>query len=660
MNMKSENYKGIFKVAVVLSLSLLTFLTRFGEVYNSTLFYASSIFVFLVFAIFLISNSLRNKSFRIDTYLVVFSITLFISLFFTHYLNYSIRHFLGFFSAILFSILIFNLKDDNDNLQFFLKSILFIGTAFAFVSYLFYYSVNFGVLPSLSLYAQKYSFVVNVNDILISLWQYQNSFAAFLVLLIFIAFGSFFYDKNIYKRIFYFAISVFLIFALIITGSRGGYIAFAIALVIFTIFSKREFLKVLSFELLAIVIALLISPLYASPFTFDVILNKNTQLAQFVEGVYDSSLGMRVYMAKFTIEYFIKHPFKPVGLGGFQDVYCMYRTVIDGVRFDPHSLLLRLLIETGFWGLIAFLLFALSSLYDGLKRLKSNTDFLYLGLFAGTVGLFAHMSVDVDSLEIVTLFYLFTGLMLLKKDSEIVQLKPKKFLALSISVLFFAFSFVLTPKLIGSLYALSGDVSFKNGNIPSAIENYKIAIDLDFTNATYHYLLGESLKKENPIEAIKEYEIASNINKLDFRYPYAIGTLYLDIGNKKAIEYLERASNLYPTNTEIKGLLGISYVLLDKDFEKANLIADEVLKFDSNSSNGNILKGFILLNDKNYKEAREYFVKGIKAQSKNPYGQLGLAFYYNALGDREQIKERFRYLQALDPILAKTYSYLLN
>jgi len=647
-------------VAVVVFLALLTFLTRFGEVYNSTLFYASSIFVFLVFAIFLISNSLRNKSFKIDISLVVFTITLFISLFFSHYLNYSIRYFLGFFSAILFSVLIFNLKDDSDKLQFFLKSILFIGTAFAFVSYLFYYSVNFGVFPSLSLYAQKYSFVVNVNDILISLWQYQNSFAAFLVLLIFIAFGFFFHDKNIYKRIFYFAISVFLIFALIITGSRGGYIAFAVALVIFTILSKREFLKVLSFELLAIVIALLISPLYASPFTFDVILNKNTQLAQFVEGVYDSSLGMRVYMAKFTIEYFIKHPFKPVGLGGFQDVYCMYRTVIDGVRFDPHSLLLRFLIETGFWGLIAFLLFSLSSLYDGLKRLKSNTDFLYLGLFAGTVGLFAHMSVDVDSLEIVTLFYLFTGLMLLRKDSWIVQLKLKKFFALSIAVLFFAFSFALTAKLIGSLYALSGDVNLRNVNITSAIENYKKAIDLDFTNATYHYLLGESLKKENPTEAIKEYEIASTINKLDFRYPYAIGTLYLDMGNKKAIEYLERASNLYPTNTEIKGLLGISYVLLDKDFEKANLIADEVLKLDSNSSNGNILKGFILLNNKNYKEAREYFVKGIKAQSKNPYGQLGLAFYYNALGDREQIKERFRYLQALDPILAKTYSFLLK
>jgi tetratricopeptide (TPR) repeat protein len=321
---------------------------------------------------------------------------------------------------------------------------------------------------------------------------------------------------------------------------------------------------------------------------------------------------------------------------------------------------LRLLIETGFWGLIAFLLFSLSSLYDGFKRLKSNTDFLYLGLFAGTVGLFAHMSVDVDSLEIITLFYLFTGLMLLKKDSWIVQLKLKKFFAISVAVLFIAFSFVLTPKLIGSLYALSGDVNLRNGNITSAIENYKIAIDLDFMNATYHYLLGESLKKENPVEAIKEYEIASTINKLDFRYPYAIGTLYLDMGDSKAIEYLERASNLYPTNTEIKGLLGISYVLLDKDFEKANTIADEVLKFDSNSSNGNILKGFILLNDKNYKEAREYFVKGIKAQSKNPYGQLGLAFYYNALGDREQIKERFRYLQMLDPILAKTYSYLLK
>jgi len=658
MNMKSENYKGILKVALVVFLAFLTFFTRFGEVYNSTLFYASSIFVFLVFAIFLISHSLINESLKIDISLVLFAITLFISLFFSHFLNYSVKHFLGFFSAVLFSLLIFNLKDGSDDLQFFSKSILFIGTAFAFVSYLFYYSVEFGVLPSLSIYAQKYSFVA--YDILISLWQYQNSFAAFLVFLIFIAFGFFFHDKNIYKRIFYFAISVFLIFALIITGSRGGYIAFAVALVIFTIFSKREFLKVLSFELLAIVIALLISPLYASRFTFDVILNKNTQLAQFVEGVYDSSLGMRVYMAKFTIEYFIKHPFKPVGLGGFQDVYCMYRTVIDGVRFDPHSLLLRLLIETGFWGLIAFLLFTLSSLFDGFKRLKSNTDFLYLGLFAGTVGLFAHMSVDVDSLEIVTLFYLFTGLMLLKKDSWIVQLKPKKFLALSIAVLFIALSFVLTPKFIGSLYALSGDVHLRNGNNPSAIENYKIAINLDFTNATYHYLLGESLKKENPVEAIKEYEIASNINKLDFRYPYAIGTLYLDMGNSKAIGYLERASNLYPTNTEIKGLLGISYVLLDKDYEKASTIADEVLKFDSNSSNGNILKGFILLNDKNYKEAREYFVKGIKAQSKNPYGQLGLAFYYNALGDREQIKERFRYLQMLDPILAKTYSFLLK
>jgi len=658
MNMKSKNYKGIFKVAVVVFLAFLTFITRFGEVYNCTLFYASSIFVFLVFAIFLISHSLRNKPFKIDISLVVFAITLFISLFFSHYLNYSIKHFLGFFSAILFSLLIFNLKDDNDDLKFFLKSILFIGTAFAFVSYIFYYSVEFGVIPFLSIYAQKYSFVV--NDLLISLWQYQNSFAAFLVFLIFIAFGSFFYEKNIYKRIFYFAISVFLIFALIITGSRGGYIAFAIALVIFTILSKREFLKVLPFELLAIVIALLISPLYASRFTFDVILNKNTQLAQFVEGVYDSSLGMRVYMAKFTIEYFATHPFKPVGLGGFRDVYCIHRTVIDKIRFDPHSLLLRLLIETGFWGLIAFLLFSLSSLYDGFKSLKSNTDFLYLGLFAGTIGLFAHMSVDVDSLEIVTLFYLFTGLMLLKKDSGIVQLKPEKFLAILIAVLFIAFSFALTPKLIGSLYALSGDVNLRNGNNPTAIQNYKKAINLDFTNATYHYLLGESLKKENPVEAIKEYEIASTLNKLDFRYPYAIGTLYLDMGNNKAIEYLERTSNLYPTNTEIKGLLGIGYVLLDKNYEGANTIADEVLKLDSNSSNGNILKGFILLNDKNYKEAREYFVKGIKAQSKNPYGQLGLAFYYDALGDREQIKERFRYLQMLDPILAKTYSFLLK
>jgi len=79
MNMKSEKYKEILRIALVVFLALLTFLTRFGEVYNCTLFYASSIFVFLVFAIFLISHSLRNESLKIDIFLVVFTITLFVS-----------------------------------------------------------------------------------------------------------------------------------------------------------------------------------------------------------------------------------------------------------------------------------------------------------------------------------------------------------------------------------------------------------------------------------------------------------------------------------------------------------------------------------------------------------------------------------------------------
>lgn len=650
-----ENENTTFGKKFVLGLTLafiftLTFLTRFGEVVNYTITYASQIVVGVIFAIFLIVSIRKKNPIKVDFYLIIFILAIGFSIVFSQYKYHAFAQFFNFFFASLVALLILNLFNSK-NFKLMLNFIVITGFLFGFISYLFYYSYAFAHFPTLSLYAQKYAFVS--FDVVHSLWQYNNSFGAFLILPAFISLGLFFEETSEVKKLLYLIVSIFLTFLIIITSSRGSYIAYAFTLVIFPIIARKNFWKAIFYEILVVISALFLTPILASQFTIDVILNKNTQLSEFVQGEQNVSLYMRIYFVKLSIQRFLQNPFKPIGIGSFRDFYSMTATLPDKIRFDPHSLVARILVETGIYGIVAFIAYIFNVYSKALKSLKLK-NFSYYGLLAGTSGFFLHMCMDVESLLPITLVYLFVGFALLSYDN-VKEIRLNKNISIILAIALFSLSVFLTPKLIASISALKGN------NTQGSLQNYfySYATSLDPGNATYHFLVGLNLKNENVDKALSEFKIGASLNPLDYRFPLAIGTILLDTKSEIAIDYIEKASSLRKNDLEIKGLVAIAYILIKNNFAMGKTISENTLKEDENLSNSNIAYGMVLLNEGKLDLARDYIVKGIKSNPKNPYGQLALAFYYSKLNESYQVKERFKYLKMLDPILERTYESTL-
>ena len=646
MKMKKRSFKIDFVLILTLSfIFALTFLTRFGEVVNYTITYASSFFVFLIFIFFIVDSILKKRPIKVDIYLLIFIVAVGFSIIFSHYKYHAFSQFLNFLFPTLLSIIILN-SIDQENFKVVLNFIVFTSFLFGFVSYLFYYSYAFGQFPSISLYGQKYAFVS--FETLQSLWQYNNAFGAFLILSIFTSMGFVLLEKNDVKRAIYFIISVFLTFLIIITSSRGSYIAYILSMVVFVSILHKNFLKALLLEVLVLLFAIILIPSFASPFTVDVILNKNTQFVQFVQGEQNVSLYMRIYFVKLSFERFLQNPFKPIGIGSFKDFYSLTVNIPDKIRFDPHSLIARILVETGIYGIIPFLLYVFNAYKVAFKNLK-NASFVYVGLFSGLTGFFIHMCMDVDSLLPITLVYLFLGFALLTFNNQKSFVLSKR--VSLILILFLVLGSIYTFKtFIASVNVLIGD----NLPIETRIEYYKNGIALDKNNSTYHYLLGQTFKDlGDASSALKEFEFASSLNPLDYRFPDGIGQIYLDTKNPLSIKFLTRAKDLRKTDFDLKGLVALAYILTKGDINSAKTLIS--FPIDDSFSNTNIAYGFILLKEGNLGEGKEYIVKGIKANNKNPYGQLGLAYYYAIQNNSKQVKARFEYLKNLDLILYNAY-----
>ena len=580
------------------------YISKFSEIIFISHSYIFALLIFVIFIVFptwLISTQkLVNK----ETFNPIIWITLviFVVLIFTSKVRYdSIFETYRIVAPIfLFLVLINIIRNETD-----WKNFVYIFLCFGlFVSVLSY--INFYTYYETALY---------------SIWGYQNTFAAFLVLMIMLSFGIYLDTKERTLKMLLSVIPIFLIFLLFLTTSRGGYIAFIFSIVIFLVVSPKRETKNILKSAIPIIIGSILLIIFGSP--REILLSfigKTSTLINYLGGEQDTSLGMRVYLAKLAFEIFLKKPVFGFGLGSFRYTFTKYNTQDAVFRIDPHSLFFKFLAETGIVGTSTICILVLHFLKKSFEKIKRfETNFTYIGLFAGSLGMIFHMCIDVDIYPIMFVVAFISLALLTSFSSEFVELKlsHRQFIAIVAIAVVLIIGFDLYPKAVASTYAILGASIDSSNDTEASIEYFKKATELDKKSSAYEYALGEAISKsmtsykdtEKINEMMSAYEKAYALNPYDYRAPFRIGITYLYSRDKRALDYLLIAHELYPENPNISVWLSVAYAYVPKDIEKAKYYLNIANKAKANDLDLSFAEGIIELYMGNKSKAEEYFSK---------------------------------------------------
>jgi O-antigen ligase len=177
--------------------------------------------------------------------------------------------------------------------------------------------------------------------------------------------------------------------ALILTGSRGAWIATFISFTIFGLISFRKEWLDLRVVVFAVIIGVLFSILFFTP------------LYERIWGYDFGAAGSRVPQYQVALQIIHDHPVFGVGANNYPFVQKQYLALNPNesvFRWAVHNKYLLVWAETGIFGLLFFVLFLISTIRQGSRITKFNDPFLSplaLGFAAAITGQMAHMFFDV-------------------------------------------------------------------------------------------------------------------------------------------------------------------------------------------------------------------------------------------------------------------------
>lgn len=599
-----EKFKYVLLFLTVAFLFFAGAISKFSElifISHSYLFALIILALFVIFSVWMLTGKQKiNK----ETFNPIIWITLavFIILIATSTVKYdSIFETYRIIAPVLLFIMLINLIRKQTDWKICIYSLVSFGLFIGVVSYIGFYTD-----PGFSTHA------------LASIWGYQNTFAAFLILMIQISMGLFLGETNKNIKMLLSVLPMFFIFLLFLTVSRGGYIAFFVSIVVFLLtMPKSDFKKILKESIPVIGGAILLIAVGSPKEIILANFGKTTILAKFAVGaVQNNSLWDRIHMAILAIKIFLKRPLTGFGLGSFRYTFAMNEWVAEHFRIDPHSLFFKFLSETGLIGTTAFFSMLGYYLIKPFKIIRSGKqNYTYLGLFAGLTGMLFHMCLDVDIYPIMFVVMFFALALLVKNEFMEFKIKPKLVTAILMVAIILITSFDLFPKTIASIYAVKGENPNSLKKVAISIENLQKATEIDPKCSQYYFQLGElyakSLTSYNDTEKIKlmnnAYQKAYELNKFDHRAPFRIGITLLFDRDKESITYLEKSIELYPTNPNILSWLSIAYAYVNKDVEKAQFYLEEAQKYGTSSLDFSFAKCVLELSMGNKEAAEKEF-----------------------------------------------------
>jgi len=323
------------------------------------------------------------------------------------------------FCAILFYI-VFNVTRHTDQLDLAASILLGLGVLLSLVGLVAYIGASSRLTGPFWTWLGTHSLMDGTS--ITSTLQYRNTFAAFLILPIFLALTRALDVRRWWARVLYGALGGFFFVMLILSQSRGGLLALLITLLLFPVMLPRgQRLKgILAVGLL--VVALALTFWFKRDVFLPMLLSMTVRikvLFAFVGGVQDASLYQRVVMIHDAWAMLLHRPVLGTGAGTYQYVYTQFRSIPFYAKF-PHSIVFQELVDMGFVGGIAFLAFVGSLLWRGLRIARREQAAVFAGLLAGAFGNILHAAVDWDwsLLVMPVLFFMTCGLLISRQRRE--------------------------------------------------------------------------------------------------------------------------------------------------------------------------------------------------------------------------------------------------
>ena len=652
MNKNSRLLNRVFLIITIAEIYFLAIFSRLGriELYFQTYLYST--IVFITFAIFLIVWFIKKDTynkFSLDFSVIAFVIAIILLIFTSFYRYDSFIEATKIISAILIAIIIVNAIETNSDFLFLVWSIVGIGLLLSTTGLISYFSIALIPNSFIARFALYSGFVTETR--VSSVFQYPNAFGGFLLLPFFSAFGLLLKAKTRGMKVATYVISILLGFTLYLTNSRGAFIAFLLGSIVLFIFAKKEFKKIIINYTL--VIAGTIALIFIDSKTLAPLIANNLLrikiLVSFFLGKGNTSLSNRIELAKDATNIFLHHPIFGTGPGTFRYVMVKYRPVNGFFAIVPHSVFFKFIADTGIIGTGTFLLLLYRGMLNGIKNIKEQHNFAFIGLFVGSISMFLHMCLDVDFLYPLLITLLAVSVFALSFKTRIKINRDKtqqiKILNAALSVfLVVVILFVLIPKTIGAIYAYRGKVEQANGNTKNEFMNYISASEFDNKNAYYHYKFADIYKDIyfnknlvclNKVSA-KELQNAMQLNPINYDYPFLLAKLYLGAKNENAVSLFKKAIKENPTNPLITADLGLAYVYTKEDVKNAETYAEKSLQMDSSESYGFATYGFISLKNNEFDKAYTLFNTAISKNDQNGFAYMGLAKYYNHYENKER------------------------
>ncbi len=557
-------------------------LSVYNAVFDYLWSFAFVLIAFATFLLFLIYTSINKKVVRIPYSLVMFILVLAVSIIFSFYRFTTLLNVYIIVSATLFYIIVTNTASNAEE-YFLLLVILWVGVFEATIGFLAYF-LNV-LVPSnvLSIYFASHAFISGTR--VSSFFQYPNSLAGFLLMPFFVSLYVLSGQKTLAKRLTFTFISAFILFVFYLAGSRGGYIIFAISLVLFLLFYKRlgrkDFTNLLMVVILSLIFYFTNYKLFYPSISENI--SRIKVMLGFFAGERNKSLSDRIQLAKDALNIFLHHPIFGTGLGTFKDAMLKYRIGLFFAR-EPHSMPFRLLAETGIIGFLAAFYFYVENLLRGLKK----NPYLYVAVSA----IFLHTFLDLDFAYPLVISATFIGFafMFNPDSSRSVKLAFNYNVVLSLIVISLIVLSIL-PGFLSAMYYNGGNSLLNSNEFNRAISSFSMANYLQKNNAEIHAktaLCFEELAYANAgrcdtylKHSISEYQEASKCNKLSFIYPLYAGNLYLLFKDKNSIGLLEESYNLNPLWKPVLADLALAYAYTGDDDKKAIPLAREALAFNA-------------------------------------------------------------------------------
>jgi O-antigen ligase/Tfp pilus assembly protein PilF len=464
-----------------------------------------------------------------------------------------------------------------------------------------------------------------------------NYFAEYLIAILPLAVSLFLvtpFKSNKFKKLLLFIGILAMGGSLLLTFTRGSYLAFGVSLIfIFLLFLIcrgkvfiRENKKIFIFILIVIILAGLLftipNPL-SKEGTYISKIKARTSIAALTEGY---SFKRRMATWNFALMMIKDRPLLGSGIGIFKYNTLRYQAEFFsqgdnrslypyGIAYEAHNEYLHFWAELGIIGLGIFLWMIIVYFYYGLKFLKRTKDNYKQGAAIGLMGIV--MAVLVDGIfgfplhlpATIIVFWLSLGLTIYisqyereEKEREIAKetknikddkkekkhlIKFKPFLFIVIIAVSIFLCITLSRPFIARVYWFYGTKEAKAKNLDKALTVYQKSLQYDPYLGSMYYCIGEILMNHKKDLTLAEEYFKKTEKYTDYpKLPQYLANIYYQRGEfKKAVTKLEQAVTYQKSKATMLPLyraIGTSYLKL-KDYEKAEIAFINALEIDVNS-----------------------------------------------------------------------------